>query len=582
MFVISTAGHVDHGKSTLVKALTGQEPDRWQEEKERGLTIDLGFVWTQLPSGHNVSFVDVPGHERFLDNMLAGVGPAEMVLFIVAGDEGWQAQSSDHRDAINAFGIEHGIFAMTRVDRADMNSPDRRQEVRTQIALETAGTAMENWPIIEVSAMTGEGLEELSHALDELTLRAPAHEDTGRIRLWLDRAFSIKGAGTVVTGTLTSGTIAAEDSLVTDAGTPVSVRGIQSQEQQMESISPANRVALNLRGVTADELSRGDVLLTPEAWPLVSVMDVRRVTGAEFSSPPREVVAHIGTASVGAALRRFNPTHLRLHLETPLPLSIGDRVVLRKPGDRHVYAGVTVVDVDPPELGRRGDSARRAEQLEKLPSVAEEVIRRGAMKKEQLIRFGYQLPDARPPGIVEFSGWWVHAPALMKWKERLEEAVDKQDFLAAGLSRGAAIAASQAPAELLPLVVAAAKMEQADGVVRRPGAQVELSENFQALEKRLQADPFDAPETHELEVETKELAAAQRAGRILRLSGGVVLLPSVVAEAKKRLAELEQPFTTSQARQAFGTTRRVAIPLLEHLDSIGVTRRVDGTMRQLR
>ena len=192
MFVVATAGHVDHGKSTLVKALTGMEPDRWEEERRRGLTIDLGFAWTTLPSGRELAFVDVPGHERFLGNMLAGVGPAPVVCFVVAADEGWQAQSTDHRDALRALGVEHGIIALTRSDRATV---DRTAEIRTQLA----GTPLADAPIIPVSAPTGDGIAALRQALDEVLADVPAPDAQAPVRLWVDRAFSVKGAGTVVT-----------------------------------------------------------------------------------------------------------------------------------------------------------------------------------------------------------------------------------------------------------------------------------------------------------------------------------------------------------------------------------------------
>ena len=189
MYVVATAGHVDHGKSTLVRALTKMDPDRWEEEKRRGLTIDLGFAWTTLPSGADVAFVDVPGHEKFLGNMLAGVGPAPVVLFVVAADEGWQAQSTDHRDALRALGVEHGIIALTRYDRA---TEDHTAEIRAELA----DTPLADAPIIPVSAPTGEGVGQLRQALDEVLAAVPAPDANAPVRLWADRAFSVKGAGT--------------------------------------------------------------------------------------------------------------------------------------------------------------------------------------------------------------------------------------------------------------------------------------------------------------------------------------------------------------------------------------------------
>lgn len=588
MYVVATAGHVDHGKSTLVKTLTGQEPDRWEEEKRRGLTIDLGFVWTTLPSGADVAFVDVPGHEKFLGNMLAGVGPAPAVLFIVAADEGWQAQSDDHRDAVNAFGITGVVIAMTRADRADKS---RREQTRVEIRREVAGTTLEHAPIVEVAATTGEGIDALCFALDAMLAASPPPDPHARLRLWIDRRFSVKGAGTVVTGTLTGGTVEVGQTLEL-SGRQVQVRGLQSKDVPVQSMTPAARLAVNLRGLSADQVSRGDVLLTPEAWVVTDTVDIR---GMGFDSPPREVVTHLGTAAVDTAFRRLSDTHARLTLSRALPLQVGDRLVLRKPGERSVYAGVQVLDVDPPELGRRGAGTRRARELEQMSpagDAAHEVIRRGALRRGELVRMGVDTPVDPPRGIVAFGEYWVHAATLMRWRDDLRLALDQHvaaEPLSPGLSRGAALSTLKLPDDaLFGLVVAAAKLEQGDGVLRRPGSTVDLgaaAAGVAELERRLSGCAFAAPESGELSelgLGSRELAAAERAGRILRLGDGVVLLPSAPVEAVARLRQLEQPFTTSAARKALGTTRRVAIPLLEHLDAVGRTRRIDGSLREIR
>ena len=209
MQVIATAGHVDHGKSTLIRALTGIEPDRLAEERRRGLTIDLGFALTTLPSGQEVSFVDVPGHERFLGNMLAGLGPAPIVCFVVAADEGWQAQSSDHRDAVAALGIDQGLLVITRADLA----PEQVPAVTAQARAELAGTGLADAPVLAVSAVTGHGMEALRARLGALVAAARRPEAQDRVRLWVDRSFTVPGAGTVVTGTLAAGTLHREDRL---------------------------------------------------------------------------------------------------------------------------------------------------------------------------------------------------------------------------------------------------------------------------------------------------------------------------------------------------------------------------------
>ncbi|MFI7585291.1 selenocysteine-specific translation elongation factor [Kocuria sp. M1N1S27] len=590
--VVATAGHVDHGKSTLVRALTGMEPDRWAEERRRGLTIDLGYAWTTLPSGRDVAFVDVPGHERFLGNMLAGLGPAPVVCFVVAVDEGWQAQSGDHRDAVAALGIERGVVVLTRADRA----PGRTGAVLAQVRAELAGTGLHDAPAVTVSALEGTGLAELRTALDDVLARAPAPA-AGRLRLWVDRSFTITGSGTVVTGTLTAGTLRQGDRLQLlghDGPRPVVVRGLHSRNEPHTSLDPFTRVAVNLRGMSASDVRRGDALTTPNAWPVTDVLDVRRGTGPALTDTAEHLVVHAGTAAVPARLSPFDDDHARLVLDRPLPLVLGDRVVLRDPGSRSVLGGAQVLDADPPALRRRGDRARRAARLAGLDArgdVLVEVARRGAVPAQHLHRLGL-LPagDTAPPADVRVLGdWWVHAPVLDSWTRRLRTAVDElhsRDPLAAGLSRGAARDLLALPdAVLVDPVVRGAGLEQDGGHIRSPQHRGGLGPHEAAvleLERRLGAEPFRSPEADDLaalRLGARELAAAERTGRLLRLGDGVVLLPTAPALAMRELSRLPQPFTTSQARQSLGTTRRVAIPLLEHLDARGWTRRVDAGHR---
>ena len=594
MHVVATAGHVDSGKSTLVRALTGMEPDRWEEERRRGLTIDLGYAWTTLLSGRDVAFVDVPGHERFLGNMLAGIGPAPVVCFVVAADEGWQAQSSDHRDAVAALGIEHGVVVLSRADRA---SGQRVADVLSRTRTELAGTGLRNAPAIAVSAVDGTGLAELRTALDGVLAQVPAPTTTGRVRLWVDRSFTITGSGTVVTGTLAAGTLAQGDRLELlghSESRPVVVRGLQSRDTSYPSVEPVSRVALNLRDVAATDIRRGDALVTPDAWPTTGVVGIHRTTGVAYTEVPEQIMVHVGTASVPARLRPFGADHARLVLDRPLPLVLGDRLVLRDPGSRSVLGGARILDADPPELRRRGDGAHWAERLSGMDPAGDilgEVAARGAVQVDHLRKLGL-LPghDAEAPqGVRVFGDWWVHAPVLEAWQHRLRaavEALQEKDPLAPGLSMGAARDLLRLPDErLLSHVIHGAELEQESGHIRLPGSRHNLGPIESAivqLERRLSAAAFHAPEADELAalgLGARELAAAERTGRLLRLRDGVVLLPTAPALAMRTLAGLAQPFTTSQARQALDTTRRIAVPLLEHLDSRGWTKRIDAGHR---
>lgn len=596
MHVIATAGHVDSGKSTLVRALTGMEPDRWEEERRRGLTIDLGYAWTTLPSGRDIAFVDVPGHERFLGNMLAGIGPAPVVCFVVAADEGWQAQSTDHRDAVAALGIEHGVVVLSRADRA---SAQRVADVLARTRVELAGTGLRDAPAVAVSAIDGTGLDELRSALDGVLANVPHPTTDGRVRLWVDRSFTITGSGTVVTGTLAAGTIVQGDrlSLLGHFGArPVVVRGLQSRDTSYTSVGPVSRVALNLRDISAPDIRRGDALLTPDAWPTTGVVGIQRTTGVAYTDVPEQLMVHVGTASVPARLRPFGADHARLVLDRHLPLVVGDRLVLRDPGSRSVLGGARILDADPPSLRRRGDGAHWAERLATMDpagGLLGEVAARGAVQMDHLRRLGLlSTHDAEAPsGVQVIDDWWVHAPVLKAWRHQLRSAVqalEERDPLTPGLSMGAARDLLQLPDEkLLSHVIRGAALEQDGGHVRLPGSQGNLGAVEAAVaevERRLKADAFHAPESDELValgLGARELAASERAGRLLRLRDGVVLLPTAPALAMRTLAGLEQPFTTSQARQALGTTRRVAVPLLEHLDSRGWTQRLDAGHRKV-
>ncbi|BBZ24835.1 selenocysteine-specific translation elongation factor [Mycolicibacter hiberniae] len=596
MFVVATAGHVDHGKSTLVRALTGMEPDRWAEERRRGLTIDLGFAWTALPSGRRVAFVDVPGHERFFPNTLAGLGPATVVCFVVAADEGWCAQSSDHRDAIAALGISHAVVALTRADRA---TSERVAEVSAQVRAKLAHTGIHNAPIVAVSAAQGSGLDTLRAVLDKLLAGIPAPSEDERVRLWVDRSFSITGAGTVVTGTLTAGTLAVGEHLLLlcrGQPRPVAIRGLQSCGEPHPALGPTARVAVNLRGVASGEVRRGDVLVRPDEWLTTAVADVRHAAGRPLAEAPEQLVVHVGTAATPARLRRLDAGHARLSLACALPLTFSDRLLVRDPGAGRVLGGVWVLDPDPPALRRRGAAARRAEELagadptDRSRWVLAEVARRGAVSERRLRLLGYQLTSP-PPQVTVIRGWWVHAPTYRSWRDRLRCAVRElreRDPLSAGLSRGAAVDLLALPGpELLDELVGHAGLIQRDGLIGLPDDPGDLGPAEAAiadLESRLAASPFHAPEADDLAalgLGVRELAAAARLGRLLRLNDNLVLLPSAPALAMRELARLRQPFTATQAKQALNTTRRVVIPLLEYLDSRGWTRRLDAVHREV-
>ncbi|MEX2291951.1 MAG: selenocysteine-specific translation elongation factor [Mycobacteriales bacterium] len=584
MHVVATAGHVDHGKSTLVRALTGMEPDRWAEERRRGMTIDLGYAWTELPSEQVLGFVDVPGHQRFIGNMLAGLGPAPAVLVVVAADEGWRRQSGEHLAAVHALGLTAGLLAVTRSDLADPGPAT--DQALTQLRRSSLGEV----DAVAVSGVTGEGVEDLRAALDRLVATLPAPDTTSPVRLWVDRSFTVRGSGTVVTGTLAAGTLRVGDELQL-RGRSVRVRGLQSLGASYDEVPAVARVAVNLRGLEREEVVRGDTLLTPGAWRETAGMDVRLT--ADPRSMPSELVLHVGSTGVAVRVRPLGEDTARLVLHRPLPLRPGDRALLRDPGAQAVTSGVLVLDVDPPELRRRGAAADRAQTLAGaggVPDLAAEVARRGAVRSSELASLGVPLDDLT---AVRVEGdWLVDLRQWQAWTAGLARAVDAHAAAApleAGLPAEAARQALALPdARLLPGLLAAAGLEAAAGRLRRPGTTPSLGVAEAAvaeLEARLKENPFaaaDSPDLDALRLGPRELAAAERAGRLLRIGGDVVLLPDGPARAMRVLAGLPQPFTLSAARQALGTTRRVAVPLLEHLDGRGWTRRVDDRLREVR
>ncbi|MBM0125350.1 selenocysteine-specific translation elongation factor [Pimelobacter simplex] len=591
-YVVATAGHVDHGKSTLIRCLTGTEPDRWEEERRRGLSIDLGYAGMKLPGGEHVGFVDVPGHRRFVGNMLAGLGPAPVVLLVVAADSGWQAQTSEHRDAIAALGICRGVVAVTRIDCA---SAEQIQRTRAQVVRELAGTPLADAPVVEVSSISGAGADDLVATLASV-LTTSSEPSSGRLRFWVDRSFSVSGSGTVVTGTLTAGALGIGDELDVLRGPDVlrvTVRRLECDGESLATAAPVSRVALNLRGVGVADVRRGSVLMTPGRWRQTELVDARCTWGS--GEPiPTEVHLHVGTSASVARVRALGEQHVRLRLRRPQPLAPGDRVILRNPGDGSIQ-GAVIIDTDPPALNRRGDAARRAAELQASPltgDVAFEVRRRRSVPLNQLLLLGLaEEANSEPPaGVIAHAGWWIDAAACASWASTLSEAVANhhaRDPLSPGIAHAAASQLAGIPhGDILPLVLRRAGLESSGGFVHGPGRGHDLGPAETAIarvEARLSRNAFDAPLVRDLDalgLGQRELAAAARSGRILRLASNVVLLPSAPVLALREFVRLPQPFTTSQARLALGSSRRVAIALSEHMDGRGWTRR-DGDARRV-
>jgi selenocysteine-specific elongation factor len=575
MYVIATAGHVDHGKSALLRALTGMEPDRWEEERRRGLTIDLGYVWMDTPRGP-LAFVDVPGHERFVGNMLAGVGPVPAVLFVVAADAGWMPQSAEHLTALDVLGVRHGVLAVTKTDvmEPDLAAEEALDEIRR--------TSLGDIACVPVSARTGAGLDDLRAALDRLVSGLPPGDADAPVRLWVDRGFTIRGAGLVVTGTLAAGTVRNGDTLeLARTGRRFVVRELQSMNHHSDEARGVARVALNLRGAARGEVGRGDALMTPGSYRSTAVVDVR-TRSCDPGDLPRDLLTHVGTATVEARVRPIGPDTARLTLGEALPLRVGDRLVLRS--DRGVAGGATVLDADPSPLNRRGAGRRRATELESYadtPDGAAELRRRGIVREGAL-----RMVGIAPPVAPLVGDWLVDPEHARGLRSRLASLAARRanDPSAPPLSVEDARRTLELPDPRLVPAVLSPPWTVRDGMIVHADAPDTLSaavrDALAALEQRLTETEFTVPAESELAalgLGPAQIGAGVRAGRLIRLAPDVVLLPRTVRHAEAVLARLPQPFTAGEAREALGTSRKVIVPLLEHLAASGRTRRLpDG------
>ncbi|TYB41488.1 GTP-binding protein [Actinomadura chibensis] len=571
MQVVTTAGHGGHGKSALVRALTGRDT----KEPE---------AWTELPSGRRVAFVDVPGDERSVPAMLAGAAPASAVLFAVAADEGWMPRSQEHLDALAALGARFGVLAVTRSDAADPKLALRQARERL------AGTALRGVETVAVSAGTGAGIKELTAALDRLAGRLPVPDAAAPVRLWIDRAFTA-GRQSVVTGTLTAGTVAVGDELLLmPAGERVRVRTIGCAGEPRDSVGGVSRVVLTLR--EAGRVDPGMALVTPGAWTHTTSVDVRTRHGEASGRLARRMTLHVGSAAVPVRLLPLGPDTARLTLNTRLALHLGDAGALRDP-ERRSIAGVSVLDVRPPTLVRRGAAAARARELASWPDRPDGALvlrRHGVLRRSELALMGC----APPPDAVALDGGWLADPA--HWRSLFERLAEETSRHAARSPRAPGVPLEAArlrlglPARRLVAALVRPPLRVEAGRVHGPAPAPAPAPAWEAAVRRLRADladaPFAAPSAErlaELGLTGEALDDAARAGAVLRLAsdddndgdgGGEIVLPKGAEEAALRvLSALPQPFTPGQAAEALSTSRRVAAALLRHLGGLGLTER---------
>jgi selenocysteine-specific elongation factor len=608
--VLATAGHVDHGKSTLITALTGIDPDRLREERERGMTIDLGFAWLDLPDGGDVGIVDVPGHQDFIRNMLAGVGPVDAVLLVVALDEGVMPQTREHLAILGILGVERGVVVLTKRDLVD---DEWAALARADVAAVLRETTLAGARLVEVSATTRRGLDELVGAVAEALAEAPPRRDTGRPRLAIDRAFTLTGFGTVVTGTLVDGTFAVGDEVaILPSGRRARIRGIQTHKRALEVARPGSRVALNLTGVDKDDLARGMVVALPGTLAVVSVLSARvgilgSVSGALVHD--EAVKVHVGTSEVMARVSLLEASTLapgatawvQLRLAEPVALGVGDRFVIRRPSPPETLGGGAVADVSGERMRRRRDAVavlerRSAPTAESrllaaldLPRTPDEAgARSGLEAGERDAAAAGLLADGRAVRLGDALLARDGFEALATRIERALAAAHRRAPLRAGLPREEIRSSLGLTAKRFNALVE--RLAQ-DGRVAERGSGLALPQHVVALtaaqkgawsraREALARQPLQPPSPATLEADfglDRELVAAlAERGELIRIGTEAVFLPEALARfAEAVVAELAnaRTITVARARDLTGSSRKHVLPLLQFLDDHGVTRR---------
>ena len=608
--VVGTAGHVDHGKSTLLTALTGIDPDRLREERERGMTIDLGFAWVTLPGGADVGFVDVPGHQDFIRNMLAGIGSIDAVLLVVAADEGVMPQTREHLAILGLLGIDRGVIALTKRDLVDdewaaLATADVRAALR--------GTALADAPLVEVSSTTRRGVDELLRALERVLGDAPTRRDVGRPRLPVDRSFTMAGFGTVVTGTLLDGSLAVGDEIaVTPGEIRGRIRGLQTHRRSLDIARPGSRVAANLSGIDKAAVSRGMVVARVGSLETTDTLAVRLELLPSASAAlehDEEVKVHVGTAETmarvalleGPAIGPGESAWTQLRLVNPIAVAVGDRLVIRRPSPSETIGGGAVADLATARLRRRPETVAALERRT-APSAASRLIasldvprtpaeaaeRSGLSPAEREPAVAEVIADGRAVALADALVSRDAFEAFATHVERLCAQTHRRTPLRAGVSREEARSALGLPAKrfgaLVERLVADRRIAERGSALALPSHRPRLSEEQErrwlAARAALAKEPLQPPSPAQLETEhglDRELVAAlAERGDVVRIGTEAVFLPdAVIRFARVVVDELAASgtITVARARDLSGSSRKHVLPLLQFLDDRGLTRR---------
>ncbi|MCL5961767.1 MAG: selenocysteine-specific translation elongation factor [Chloroflexi bacterium] len=619
MFTIGTAGHVDHGKSTLIKALTGIDPDRLREEKERGMTIDLGFAWLRLPNGSEISIVDVPGHERFIKNMLAGVGGIDLALLVIAADEGVMPQTKEHLDILDLLQVKRGLVAVTKKELVD---EEWLEMVASDIEDHLKGTVLAKAPIISVSAMTGEGIPELVETLEKMLADTPPKSDVGRPRLPIDRVFTLSGFGTVVTGTLVDGTLqAGQEVEIQPAGLKSRIRGLQTHKLKVEVATPGSRVAVNLASLATTDLQRGDVVTSPRWLVPTQRLDAHLRVVRAFPKPLQHgarVSFHSGSAEANAVVGVLGvdviePGHdawVQIRLDQPVAVVKGDFFVIRTPNA--TVGGGQIIDPHPKRHKRFQTGI-----VENL-----EILRRGSPEEVVL-----QAVDGKQPvdlnSVVHVTGLAAdrvkdilaslvssgqalrlneHYLSQAAWARLSGQALDllrayhRQHPLRPGMAREEVKSKLALPTklfgEVIQRLIQERRIAEQNTTLRLFEHEVRFTPDqelkIKLLNEALGENPYSPPSSSELAqrlgFDANLLAALLEQGMLVKLDDSIILLPAAYREMVDRIVahlQAKGSVTVAEVRDMFGSSRKYVLALLEHLDDQKVTRRV-GDERVLR
>ena len=609
MHVIGTAGHVDHGKSTLTQALTGINPDRLIEEQLREMTIDIGFAWLDLPTGERVGIVDVPGHRDFIENMLAGVGGIDAAILVIAADEGVMPQTREHLAILDLLAIPTGLIALTKIDLVD--DPGWLDLVQLDIMETVQGTVLDGKPIIPVSARTGQGLDDLTAAIVAMLADQPPRADVGQPRLPIDRVFTISGFGVVVTGTLLGGSLeVGQEVEIQPPGVRGRIRGLQSHEESITLAGPGRRVAVNLRGVEKSDLARGDVLGLPGAWRPTTLVDA----WLRYLPDARQPLAHndevkvfVGAAEVMGRVRVLDremtlpgeESWIQLRLERPIVAARGDRYILRRASPPETIGGGIILDTAPGRRWKRfrPDVIRRLESLLDGDPLAAALLAlanvHGPVRAESLDLTPAQRERALASGdliALGDSGWVIHAQSwerLVARTVRILADFHAAEPLRAGLPRDALRSRLRLEPDAFEVslagLAAGGHLAIGDGgLLRLPDHTIRFTaaqeDALRALRREFERAPHTPPTAAQIREQVGDavLTSLIEQGELVRISDDVVLTPDVLREwidfARGRL-EAGEPLTVAVLRDHFQTTRRYALDFLERLDALGITRR---------